>query len=77
MTIPIPLQAPLIRWSAFMHRTRQRVKVIVPAIFENVLFFGGLASVAYGAWMIYKPLGPIVGGIFAVKVAFLMASGRE
>lgn len=77
MTIPVPLRMPLEHWRAFMLRARQRVNVIVPAVFEQGLFFGGLTAIAYGAWMVYRPLGPIVGGVFAVKVAFLIAAERK
>lgn len=71
------LEQPLLRWRFFYHRTRQRVAAIVPGIFMNALFFGGLTAVAYGTWMIYRPLGPIFGGLFAVWVAFLISAERK
>jgi hypothetical protein len=75
--VTLSLQQPLLRWRAGIRRVRRAIAAIVPGIFENALFFGGLAAIAYGCWMIYKPLGPIVGGVFAVKVAFLIAAERK
>ena len=52
---------------------RIKIKRIVPEIAQFIFFFGGLSAIAYGAWMLYRPLGPIIGGILAVWVAFQLA----
>lgn len=38
---------------------------------QLALFAGGLVSISYGAWMMYRPLGFILAGVFAVWIAFL------
>ncbi len=38
-----------------------------------VLCFGGLASITFGCWKIYQPLGLIIGGLLAVGTSFLIA----
>lgn len=50
---------------------------IVPAILEQFLFFAGLAAIAFGAWMIYRPLGPIFGGLCGVWISFLISAERK
>ena len=40
---------------------------------EHILFIGGLASIAIGSAMAYPPLGPLVGGLFAVALAMLLS----
>lgn len=35
----------------------------------EALGFAGCASIAYGAWTIYRPAGFIVGGVLAVAIA--------
>lgn len=55
----------------------RRVAAIVPSTLMNILFFGGLAAVTYGAWMIYRPLGPIAGGLFAVWTGFNVSLERK
>jgi hypothetical protein len=49
----------------------------MPAVLEHGLFFGGLASVVWGCWMLYHPLGPLVGGGLAVWVSMLASMERE
>jgi len=48
-----------------------------PAVLEKVLFFGGTAAVVWGVWMIYRPLGPILGGGLAVWLGMLISVERE
>ena len=55
---------------------RQKVSGIASYSFEHLMFLGGLAMIAYGAWLMYKPAGFIVGGWFMVKVAFLVSAER-
>jgi hypothetical protein len=47
-----------------------------PAALERVLFFGGLAAIVAGCWMIYRPLGPLVGGALSVWISMLMSLER-
>lgn len=51
-----------------------QVREIAAYSFEHALFIGGHAGMAYGAWMIWHPLGPLVGGWFAVKIALIISS---
>ena len=48
-----------------------------PVVLEKVLFFGGLAAVVCGCWMIYRPLGPLVGGGLAVWLGMLISVERS
>ncbi len=48
-----------------------------PAVMEKFLFFSGLASFVCGCWMIYRPLGPLVGGGVAVWLGMLVSVERE
>jgi hypothetical protein len=48
-----------------------------PAVMEKFLFFGGMASVVCGCWMVYHPLGPLVGGGVAVWLGMLVSVERE
>lgn len=41
---------------------------------QYLLFFGGLIGLTVGAGEIYRPLYWLMGGLFAVFVAFLMAN---
>lgn len=47
------------------------------AVLENGLFYGGLACVVCGCWMVYHPLGPLVGGGLAVWLGMLTSVERE
>lgn len=48
-----------------------------PAVLEKVLFFGGMGAIVCGCWMIYRPLGPIVGGAIAVWLGMLISVERN
>jgi hypothetical protein len=65
-------------------RSKQRVQAfnyavrrIVPWTIEHALYVGGHAAIAFGAWMIYHPLGPIIGGFCAIKIALLISAERR
>jgi hypothetical protein len=49
--------------------------VTVTSALFNVLYFCCLASFVYGAWLMWKPAGWMVGGV--VGVAALMLIDRE
>lgn len=52
----------------------QRIPRPTPkGVFEHILFVGGLASITIGFALAYPPLGPLVGGIFAVGLALLLS----
>ena len=70
MRAPNALQRGL---AAFRTACQKRM----PATIEHGLFFGGLASVVWGCWMLYHPLGPLVGGGLAVWVSMLASMERE
>ena len=63
-------------WGLGRRLIGDRVAVYVQAIrgisaygFQHFPYLGGLAAIAYGCSLIYRPLGFIVGGWLAVKVA--------
>ncbi len=64
------------RLSVKVQSIRLWISRAVPAALEQILFFGGLAAVSFGLWMIYHPLGPIAGGAFGVWISFLIAAER-
>lgn len=47
-----------------------------PAVAESAFFFGGLGAVAFGCWMAWHPLGPIVGGGIAFWLSLLISADR-
>lgn len=53
-----------------------KAKYVLGEALQAGLFYGGLGAITWGAWMIYRPLGPIVGGFFAIKIAFLLATEK-
>lgn len=61
----------------FSLSVRRKVAAIVPSVFENLLFFGGLSAVTFGAWKIHAAAGYIVGGVLGVWIAFLVAAERK
>ena len=48
-----------------------------PAVLEKILFFGGMGSVVWGCWMVYHPLGPMIGGVLAVWLGMLISVERN
>jgi hypothetical protein len=47
---------------------------LTPSLARDALGVGGLAAITYGAWLIYRPAGFIIGGLFAVVAAALLAA---
>jgi len=43
---------------------------------EKLFFFGGLAAITWGCWMIYHPLGFVVGGMFGFWLSMLISIER-
>ena len=52
----------------------RNVKAFLLQAPAHILFFLGLASIAYGFWLWHPPLGFIVGGGFLVWTAFLLSA---
>lgn len=42
------------------------------AALKMLLFVVGLLGVVYGSWMIYRPLGWIIGGVLCIFFALLI-----
>lgn len=70
MTLAIPTMPRLKFWSL---RAIARVGAALQSGVIGLMFFAGLASITYGCWMVYNPLGPMMGGILAVSLALWMA----
>jgi hypothetical protein len=47
------------------------------AALEPLLLFAGAALVAFGAWKIYAPAAPIVGGVLLVAGVILRSRGQR
>lgn len=47
--------------------------MLTPSVARDLLGLGGLTAITYGAGLIYRPAGFIVGGLFAVTAAALLA----
>ena len=45
---------------------------LTPSLAHDLLGLGGLAAITYGAYLIYRPAGFVVGGLFAVTAAVLL-----
>ena len=65
------MQNGFVRARAVAGFLRLKAAHALSEVLQATLFFGGLAAIAFGGWMIYKPLGPIFGGLFAVWISFL------
>ena len=53
---------------------RDRLPTLNSNTGQPYLFIAGLAAITFGFYLIYRPLGPIVGGVFAIYLAFLWES---
>lgn len=78
-SIPIPKLFHLLNAQRRQRLTilRDACKSVSAYTFEHFLFLGGLAAIAYGAWMIWHPLGPLIGGWFGLKLSFLVSAERK
>jgi hypothetical protein len=70
VTLAIPTIPRLKFWSL---RAIARVGLALQSFAIGLMFFAGLASITYGCWMVYKPLGPMMGGVLAVSMALWLA----
>lgn len=60
-----------------LSRLGRAIAPIPPLVCEKALFFGGLMAITWGCWMVYRPAGPIVGGLLGVWLAVLINAERE
>ncbi|MGD9882815.1 hypothetical protein [Reyranella sp.] len=51
--------------------------VAVPGLLRDLAGLSGVGLVAYGAWLIYPPVGFIVGGSLLILGALLLALGHR
>lgn len=58
-------------------RVSASIGAIVPKACEQLFFFFGLGSVVFGCWMVYKPLGFIVGGLLLFWLSTLISAERS
>ena len=61
------------RWRRFS----KAVKEISKYSFEHFLFLGGLATMAYGCWLVWHPLGFIVGGWFSLRISLIISAEHK
>jgi len=45
--------------------------IAMPALIRSGIGIGGAGLIAYGAWMIYAPVGYIVGGVLLIAGVIL------
>ena len=48
-----------------------------PVVMRDLSGLGGVLSATVGAWQIYRPAGFIVGGLFLIAGAWLLARSSE
>lgn len=81
-TATVTPSLPAIRgWAAAFVRAARGVAARVASAARaggaTVIGAAGLASIAVGAGMVYRPAGLIVGGVLAVWFASLLPGGRQ
>jgi hypothetical protein len=52
------------------------IAAALPDLVRDLAGLGGVALIAYGAWLIYPPAGYIVGGVLLVIGALLRAMAQ-
>jgi hypothetical protein len=45
------------------------------ALLETLALLAGAGLIAFGAWEVYRPAGPIVGGVLLIAGVILRARG--
>lgn len=50
---------------------------VLPVVMRDLSGLGGVASATVGAWQIYRPAGFIVGGLFLIAGAWLLARSSQ
>jgi hypothetical protein len=49
---------------------------VIGSLARDIFGLGAVASISYGAWLIYQPAGFIVGGLFVLAGVALVGMGR-
>jgi len=49
----------------------------VPHVIADGLGFAGAGAIAYGAWLIYAPVGFLVGGVLLMALSMLIGRKLE
>jgi hypothetical protein len=70
----VTLAIPTLR--RFSFNAIARVGKALHSALIGLMFFAGLASITYGCWMIYKPLGPMMGGVLVVSIALWLSTQK-
>jgi hypothetical protein len=60
-----------------MLAVRTRLAAAAPALLRDAVGLAGAAGVTYGTWLIYPPVGFIVGGLLALGTAWLLARAAD
>ncbi len=71
------LAAIRLRLALRLARFTRGLNQITPAVCQQVFFFGGMAAITYGAWLIYRPAGPLVGGALSMWIAAAISQERR
>jgi len=51
------------------------IRRAAPVVLRDVVAVGGTMAIVYGCWLLYAPLGFIVGGAFALLAAIRLETG--
>ncbi len=49
------------------------MKNVLPALFRDAIGLIGFGGTSYGFWLIYEPLGYIVGGVLLLYASILLS----
>jgi hypothetical protein len=63
-------------WKARNRLLLTRVPSVLVTLLEHSIYFLGLASITYGAWLAWHPLGYVAGGGILVFVSFSVTAER-
>lgn len=55
----------------------KKILAVLPVVVRDLSGLGGVASATVGAWQIYEPAGFIVGGLFLIAGAWLLARNSD
>lgn len=51
------------------------IRRAAPIVLRDAIAVGGATAIVYGCWLLYVPLGFIVGGAFALLAAIQLETG--
>jgi hypothetical protein len=63
-------------WRSTSNRPSIVINSTLVTVIEHVIYFSGLASVTFGCWLAYHPLGFVVGGLLLINTAFTITAER-